>query len=178
MRIGTSYMLKPKLPTKLTWTAATDIEAVKLVICTCWLALKAQWQIFCFSSSWQHWGKSLVHCISTWLRLFHDLSINQFENCFRLDCSRLIIQMHIHSDYLHACGLWVMHHLIFPAERERETHACTAFVCLCALACFPVRICGVWCMFALPAFMAVCALTGTVCCSHALLYFFFFSFFF
>lgn len=29
----------------------------------------------------------------------HDPSINQFEKCFRLDCSRPIIQMHIHSDY-------------------------------------------------------------------------------
>lgn len=69
----------------------------------------------------------LIHRISTWLKLFHDLSINQFEKCFRLDCSRLIIQMHIHSDYFVPAdyGSCIISHLLLKAREP-----CLYYFCL------------------------------------------------
>lgn len=85
-------------------------------------------------------------CISTWMKLFHDPSVNQFEKCFRLDCSRLIIQMHIHSDYFMPAD-----YVISAAERELFMNACTIFVFPCLFSCRYLYIIVNICLF-----VAVC----------------------
>ena len=80
------------------------------------------------------------------MKLFHDPSVNQFEKCFRLDCSRLIIQMHIHSDYFMPAD-----YVISAAERELFMNACTTFVFPCLFSCRYLYIIVNICLF-----VAVC----------------------
>lgn len=99
----------------------------------------------------------MIHCISTWRKLFHDLSVNWFKKCFRLDRSRLIIQMHIPSDYFVPAdyGSCITAYLLL--KESNSSSKLLSLVCVSLLVLYQVFISATLSTFAFHIW-AICAL--------------------